>query len=277
MESSSHQTTIAFLGATGRTGSATLGPILAKKDKTVRIRPYVRSKAKLLRLLPELENDPSAEIWEGQLDNVKSLTDCFRGANIIICTVGENQNIPGLCTLQGAAKSIVAALTALQREQGERWTKPRFIMLSAAPENPRFRAAMPAPVYWVLHTAFYYSYADLEAATEILAAAPQLLSLLLVQPPGIVEDEPTGHEISTESVKRTVTYADLGTAFAELALERGYDELDTVGVSSKGGDVSGKYEFELLSRMVIGLIAGYVPGYWPVKRLVHRFLGALGW
>ncbi|ETS83487.1 hypothetical protein PFICI_05363 [Pestalotiopsis fici W106-1] len=276
MENSSLQTTIAFLGATGRTGSATLGPLLANKDKHVQLRTYVRSKAKLLRLLPEIENDSSVEIREGQLDNVKNLTECFRGASIIICTVGENQNIPGLCTLQGAARCIVAALTTLQ-EEDENWSKPRFIMLSAAPENPRFRAAMPAPVLWLLHTAFYYSYADLSAAQDILAAAPQLMSLLLVQPPGIVEDEPTGHEISTESVRKTVTYADLGSAFAELALERAYDELHAVGVSSKGGDVSGKYEFELLSRMVIGLFAGYMPGYWPAKRFIDRIRGALGW
>lgn len=276
MADTNRPTTISFLGATGRTGSETLRSIIAKKDNSVHLRPYVRSKAKLLRLLPQLETDPSAEIWEGQLDNVKALTDCFRGADIIVCTVGENQNIPGLCTLQGAARSIVAALAALETED-ENWSKPRFIMLSAAPENPRFRAAMPAPVYWLLHTAFYYSYADLEGAQDILAASPRLMSLLLVQPPGIVEDDPTGHEISTESVRRTVTYADLGSAFAELALERAYDELHAVGVSSKGGDVTGKYEFELLSRMVVGLVAGYVPGYWPAKRLVDRVFSALGW
>jgi uncharacterized protein YbjT (DUF2867 family) len=259
---------IAFLGATGGTGSATLRSLLSRDGDDIHLRMLVRSKPKLCSLFPQLESSSTAEILEGQLNNVDLMMDCLRGANVVVCTVGENQNIPGLQVLQDVARSIVAALKALKKEDG--WVKPRLIFLSSATWNPRFAAATPAPALWLLKTAFHHPYSDLRAAQAILTASPDLMSLLLVQPPAIVEDLATGHEISTESVRLAVSYADLGSAFADLALERSYDKLGAVGVSSKGGDAFGKYGFELLSRVVVGLIAGYVPGYWPAKQLLSR-------
>ncbi|KAM0820925.1 putative NAD(P)-binding domain-containing protein [Seiridium cardinale] len=263
------QPRIAFLGATGGTGSATLRSLLARQDHKFQLQIFVRSKAKLLRLFPELEASPTSKIWEGQLDNVDTMKDCLRGADIIICTLGENQDIPGLHVLQDGARSMMAALDLLQTEDG--WKKPRLIFLSSATLNARFAAATPAPMIWILRTAFCHPYADLLAAQAIFTAKPHLLSLLLVQPPAIVEDDATGHEISTESVRLAVSYADLGAAFAELALERSYDKLGAVGVSSQGGDAFGKYGLELASRMVIGLLAGYVPGYWSLAALLKNW------
>ncbi|KAK9423178.1 putative NAD(P)-binding domain-containing protein [Seiridium unicorne] len=181
----------------------------------------------------------------------------------------KKQNIPGLHVLQGGARLVTAALDILQTENG--WKKPRLIFLSSATWNPRFAAATPAPMLCIVRTAFCHPCADLLAAQAKFTAKPHLLSLLFVQPPAIVEDDATGHEISTESVRLAVSYADLGAAFAELALERSYDKLGAVGVSSQGGDAFGKYGLELASRMVVGLLAGYVPGYWSLAALLKNW------
>lgn len=250
------------MGGTGATGSATLHSLLSKPDTYEELRILVRSKAKLLRLFPQLEGDPKAKIWEGQLNNLAMMVDCFETANVIICTLGENRNIPGHSLLQDASKTIIAALTLL--EQQSKWQKPRFIFLSAAPLNPRFASAEPSLVHWILKTAFHYSYHDVEEATATLSASPRLLSLLLVQPPAIVEEHATGHVISTDTIQPIVSYADLGAAFADLALERSYDELGAVGVYSKGA-APGKFVFELLLRIIVGLISGYFPGYWTLR------------
>jgi hypothetical protein len=261
-------TTIAIFGATGGTGSATLRSLLARGDKHLHLRIMVRSKSKLLRLFPGLDKEMSVQIWEGQLEDVDMTRNCIQGADIIICTLGENLNIPGLSVLTLGSKSITAALKTLYTEEG--WKKPRLILLSSSTWNARFVAARPSFAHWVVTKAFCYPYADLLAAQAEFSGKPHLLSLLLVQPPAIVDDEPSGHEISTESVRMAVSYADLGAAFADLALERSYDKLDAVGVSSKRGDNFNKYALELLSRMFFGLLAGYVPGYWPLTRLLKN-------
>ncbi|KPM37972.1 hypothetical protein AK830_g8609 [Neonectria ditissima] len=156
--------------------------------------------------------------------------------------------------------SIVDALDDLKSSCAGEWKRPRLLLLSSSTWNDRFAAQMPAIVLSLLKTAFYHPYLDLRLATSLFAASPELLSLLLVQPPAIVEDEPTGVEISTESVGTAISYADLGDAFVELALQDSYAQLDTVGVSSKVQNPLGKYGLELLSRIVKGLIAGYMPG-----------------
>lgn len=268
MSNSMSRSKIAIFGATGGTGSATLRSLLSKDAKPFHLRLFVRSKAKLYRLFPELEKSANVEVWEGQLDEVAAITECLRGADIVICTLGENQNIPGLSVLQTGSKSIVSALDFLSQE--ESFTKPRLLLLSSTTLERRFAAHQPKALLWIVERAFCYPYDDVRGATTNFKAVPQLLSLLVVHPPAIVEDEPTGHQISTEKVRPIVSYADLGSAFAELALETSYDELHFVGVSSLGGDAVGKYALELFSRMIIGLISGWVPGYWPAKNY-------LGW
>ncbi|KAJ3542013.1 hypothetical protein NM208_g4323 [Fusarium decemcellulare] len=261
---------IALFGATGGTGGATLRSMIAEKSlSSLELRLFIRSKAKLLRCHPQLASFPNVHTWEGQVTDTNIITACIQNVDTIICALGENRNIPGVHVLQDLSKSITDGLSDLKNSSGKDWQRPRVILLSSATWNQRLSEHTPAPVHWLVKTAFHYPYVDLLKATAQFEACPDLLSLKLVQPPAIVEDIPTGIEISTDSVRLTVSYADLGAAFANLALrERVFDEINAVGISSHGGDSFGKYGLEILKRIVVGLISGYVPGYWQVKGLL---------
>ncbi|KAH8194698.1 hypothetical protein TruAng_011132 [Truncatella angustata] len=263
---------IAILGATGGTGRATLQSLLSKSDLSIELRVFVRSKEKFYRLFPTLKSNANCEVWEGELTSIDKITECLSGANIIICTLGENQNIPGINVLRVAAASIVSALRTLKAQTGNDWHQPRLLLLSSATWNPRL-SGPSGFVLWLIKTAFHYPYVDLLGAHATLAEADDLLSLLLVQPPAIIDEAPTGFEISTEKSRVAVSYADLGAGFAELATEDAYRQLSAVGVTSLGGDQFGKYASEILSRVFFGLVSGYLPGYWFTKRLIVRIMG----
>ncbi|KAK7419033.1 hypothetical protein QQX98_003535 [Neonectria punicea] len=254
---------IAMFGATGGTGSATVRSLIKRRDfadSPSELRLMVRSKAKLSRLIPELDSLSNVHVREGQLTDTPIIRDCIRDADVIICALGENNNIPGCHVLQDLARSILDALNDLKSSCSGEWKRPRLLLLSSSTWNERFAGQVPAMILSLLKTAFYHPYLDLRLSTSLFEASPELLSLLLVQPAALVDDEPIGMEISTESVSIAVSYSDLGDGFVELALQESYAQLDAVGVSSKGGNAVGKYAMELLSRIVRGLIAGYMPG-----------------
>ncbi|KAH7142684.1 hypothetical protein B0J13DRAFT_526137 [Dactylonectria estremocensis] len=268
-----HPRRIAIFGATGGTGSATVRSFIKRQDfenSSSELTLMVRSKAKLSRLIPELASFSNVHIREGQLTDTATVRDCLRGVDVIICTIGENENLPGCHPIQDIANSIVDALNDLKSSSSTEWTRPRLILLSSSTWNDRFAAHEPALIIWLLKTAFYHPYLDLRLATSTLAASPELLSLLLVQPSALVDDEASGMEISTESVGISVTYADLGNAFVEFALQKSYAELGAVGVTSKCENPLRKYGLELLSRVARGFVSGYMPGYWTLKNLTSR-------
>ncbi|KAF7535996.1 hypothetical protein G7054_g4897 [Neopestalotiopsis clavispora] len=261
-------TKISILGATGATGSNTLRALLAEEHVSLDLRIYVRSKQKLMRLLPELASRKDIHIWEGELTDVDKVTECLSGAEVIIDTIGENRNMPGLSVLQSAAKSIVAALRTIEAREGEAYSRPRLLLLSSSTWNARL--APPPPAIWLIKSAFYHSYADLLAAQAILAQASTLLRLLLVQPPAIIDEPASGFELTVDKPKIAVSYPDLGAAFAELAMNSGYDGLSAIGVTSVGGASFGRYAPEILSRIFWGLLSGFMPGYWWLAGMLVR-------
>ncbi|KAI3572675.1 hypothetical protein IWW34DRAFT_873384 [Fusarium oxysporum f. sp. albedinis] len=261
---------IALFGGTGGTGSATVLAFMKRQDfkDSIELRLLVRAKDKLFRLIPDLATLTNVHVCEGQLTDKPTVRDCLRDADTIICAIGENQNIPGVHVIQDIAKSIVDGLRDLQQSCTGQWKKPRLILLSSSTWNDRFASQEPAIALWFLKTAFHHPYLDLRLATAHFEASSELLSLLLVQPSALVDDEPSGVVISTEQVSMAVSYADLGEGFAELAMEDAYRDLKAIGVSSKAGNNPKKYMAELLIRIVWGMLAGYMPGYWTVKKLV---------
>ncbi|KAF3023010.1 hypothetical protein E8E14_011192 [Neopestalotiopsis sp. 37M] len=278
MATSSKPTTIAIFGATGSTGSATLRSLLAKKDLSLSLRILVRSKERLFKLVPDLLSHPSCQVWEGNLTDTETIQDCLVGANVIICTIGENRNIPGVNVIQTAAHSIVSGLRNLKKQAGQQaattWQKPRLLLLSSVTWNKRLDTGFD-PIRFIVKKAFYYPYADLLEGHRIFGEVDgDLLRLLLVQPPVLIDEPPTGYEISVDKSRVGVSYTDLGAGFAELATEKAYDDVgEAVIVTSLGGDSFGRYASEILSRVFFGLVSGNVPGYWPLKRMLERMWG----
>ena len=255
--------TIAVLGATGKTGRGVIQELLAKTD--IGIHVYVRSSSKLLGLFPGIASNKRVSIFEGSLRDAELMTKCLSGASTIIFTLGDNDNRPGITVIEDGAKTVLSALQTLSElSDGQQWQKPRLIMLSSSTWNPRFAAARPVVLHWIIRTAFSHPYADLLRGQALFQETPSLCKPLLVQPGGLVQNVPSGHEISTESVRLSATYADLSNAIVELATMPGYEELSAVGVSSRGGDNYPRYMPLLGFWMLKGLCAQYIPGFWPV-------------
>ncbi|GKT49585.1 monooxygenase mdpK [Colletotrichum spaethianum] len=255
--------TLAIFGATGRTGSETIKALLAKPNNPFTMRIFVRSRDKLISMFPQFKADRNVKIIEGQVTDVSCVRNCLEGADTIICALGDNDNKPTIRVLEDATRSIVTALKQLKSDAGGEWRRPRFILLSSATWNKRFEAKTPVVVRWLIKNAFYYPYADLLKAHETLQAEPELIKLLLVQPPAIIEEEASGYTISAESVGLAVSYGDLGAAFAELATEKAYEDIAAVGVTS-GLAKEGfpRYGTEVLYRVIRGLMASFIPGFW---------------
>ena len=258
--------TICLLGATGKTGRVVLRLLLAKDLYNLKI--YARSKARLVDIFPDITSNPRVQLYIGPVTDMSLMEKCLSGSRIIIFALGNNDFAP-TTVLRESAYSIVAALNAF-RLRGDTWQKPRMIYLSSASENKRFIEDRPKLVHWLIETAFQNGYDDLKAAQRTILADPSLVSVLLVQPGVLIEEEGTGCEISSESVKLACSYEDLGAAFVELALNGGYEKLNEVGVSSRLGDRAIRYAPIIFSRISMGLFVCYFPGGVAIREALQR-------
>ena len=262
--------TIALLGATGKTGREVLKVLLEKEIYDLKI--YVRNRGKLIAMFPQIASNPRIQLFVGAITDQKVEQDCLRDCPIIICAIGGYSFFPDT-SLRVSGRSIVAALQEL-RERSNSWQRPRMIYLSSSSRNERFAAARPPLVHWLIETAFQNGYNDLKLAHKAILADPSLVSVLLVQPAVLVEEPGSGYEISAEEVKLGCSYEDLGGAFVELAMERSYDNLHEVGVSSSQGDRVLRYLPITFGRIFAGLFAFYVPG---ALQITNALGSALSW
>ncbi|KAL6233816.1 hypothetical protein BDW75DRAFT_182262 [Aspergillus navahoensis] len=115
---------------------------------------YVRSRSKLESLVPSAASDDRATIFEGSLQDSRLTRECLSDATTIICTVGENENIPGITVLRDCARAIIDALSALRASAPTDWTPPRLLFLSSATWNPQLAADQPALLHWMIRNAF---------------------------------------------------------------------------------------------------------------------------
>lgn len=256
------ETTVAVVGSTGKTGRQVVSRLLPLED--IRLHLYVRSRSKLVGLFPSILSNPRVSIYEAPLVDVTNMSNCLKGTQRIIFTLGENDNIPGTRVLQDGAKTIMDALARLKETTLE-YVPPRIIVLSSSTWNEKFAAARPRLLHWAIKNAFVYAYADLRQAHTYLLADPSLASVLLVQPGALVDNPPTGHEISTESIRPCATYGDLASGLVEFTLHNEYDKISAVGVSSKDGDDGAKYGPSMVYMIVRGLCATFVPGFWTMN------------
>lgn len=256
MDQCKHSYSIALLGATGKTGREILRILLTENFSHVHLNIYVRSRVKLEEIFPNLGQYTRVKVFEGPITDVSLVQKCLVDTEIIISVLGQNENIKGQRVLQDAATTTISALQILKSESGE-YRPPRLILLSSATWNPKFAAARPAVMHWLIRTAFCYPYADLVRAQSLYSQRPELLDLVLMQPPALVEEEPSGHVISTEEVTLVVSYADLAAGFVEVMASEEHRGLRAVGVSSRAKNQV-KHVPELLRRILTGLLALYL-------------------
>ncbi|KAH8688712.1 hypothetical protein BGW36DRAFT_412685 [Talaromyces proteolyticus] len=265
----------ALLGATGHTGRRILQKLLQLETiPDIEIHVYARSRAKLESLFPSLSSDRRVTIFHGSLSDENLIRNCLASVDTIICTVGENENIPGVTVLRDCAQAVLRALASLQMEE-KTWIRPRLLLLSSATWNSRFAASRPIVLDWMIRNAFSRPYSDLVKAQEMFLAATSLVSVLLVQPNALVEEAATGCVISTEFAYIAVSYADLADGFVQLATNPTYKEISAIGVSSQGAKKPFLYIPFALGKVIRGLLFQFVPGYWRAEYAISRHMK--GW
>lgn len=265
---------LALLGATGHTGRLVLRNLLTSGYNQMELHIYVRSKEKLIALFPDILSDTRVTIFQGNIQDDGLMQRCLSGVSTIICTLGENENIPGIRVMQDFARSALEALKSL-KDNSSHWKLPRLILLSSATWNKRFADSRPAILHWMIRNAFAQSYEDLVKAQELLKASPSLLSMLLVQPNALVDEAASGCEISTDFAYMAVSYEDLADGFVKLASDPMYTDIDAVGVSSRSAENGLRYFPFVFSKVLRGLMFQFIPGYCRAEYAIYQWLRTL--
>lgn len=257
---------IAIFGSTGRTGRVAVKKLLENKDESCILHLLVRSKRKLQEMISGIEQNPRVVIEEGSSQDISTVKKCLSDASYIVCTVGSNDNQPGIRVIQDTVSTFISALQELKEEKGEAWLRPRMTILSSASQNDAFSAPRPKFLHWAIMNAYNYVYADLAAAEKILLSNESLLSTTLVLPPLIVEGGKTEYTTSTTSVGAVVSYEDLGAGIANVCMEREASGTMCVGVTSN--DLSGCLDsigaWQGPRNLITGFAGRLIPGFWAM-------------
>lgn len=235
----------ALLGATGSTGSAIVRKLLASPPDDLTLNIYVRSRSKLLTLLPTLQDQSSfkVNITEAPLTDSAAMQTCLCGADVIFSCVASNVSAPDSHPSEDAARAITEALSALRSASPDKYATPTVLVLSSASLNKRMSAKYPYLMKSLLMFALHYCYSDVGAGNDILLshsrpedAEAGLLLPIFVTPGGLMDPdgtEETGYELSEEE-GTMVSYADLGAGMVELAAKRESYWFKSVAVNATG-------------------------------------------
>lgn len=234
--------TYALLGATGATGSAVLRCLLSEPPANLQLNILVRSKAKLQKAFPQLQEieSISATITEGNATNEVAMAKCLHGADAVFMCVAQNESALGVSLTYDTVSTIIAALKRRRKTQGSAYKRPSILQLRSASLNPDLSCQVPRVVYNIVSFCLHYNHVDVVRACELYesAAAKGLLSWIYVDPPTVHDafgTQPTGYKlISTEKQETALSYADLGASFCELARRRDEFRNRPVGVTATG-------------------------------------------
>ncbi|CAD0110382.1 unnamed protein product [Aureobasidium uvarum] len=258
---------VALLGATGQAGQEVLKQLL---DKDIDINIYVRSKSKLFNLFPDLDSNPRVHVYEGDISNTTLIKQLLTNIDTIIFTLGWNDNRPGPTIIEDGARAVTTALRDIHNNTQEHKKQPRLIFLSSASWNKKLNGDTPPLQTRMIRLAFHHPYQDLLAGQKILLADPSLLTVTLIQPGALIEEQASGYDIGIDTVGVGCSYPDLGAAMVEVALDERYKSVAAVMVTSKAGYEFGRYAGVVLPKVVMGLAASLVPGFWTVYDLLAR-------
>ena len=107
--------TYAVLGATGSTGQEILKLLLQSPKNTVNA--YVRSKVKLLKLLPKYVDNNNLHVYEGALNDITVMADCISNTSAVFSALGSTvlRMPPIVSWLPAAAYAIKTSPQASRR------------------------------------------------------------------------------------------------------------------------------------------------------------------
>jgi putative NADH-flavin reductase len=261
--------TYALLGATGSTGSAVLRCLLSESPEGVKLNVLVRSKTKLLKAFPKLEQTAAlrTRIVESTSTDPAALETCLEDADVVFMCVGSNDSNHGTTLSYDTATAIIATLHHLRKVRGITYKTPTIVQLRTASLNPALARQAPWLVRQIVSFCLHYNYADMKRACTLYetAAKENVLDYIFVDPPTIHDadgTERTGYNlITTETQETALSYADLGAAMCEIAVRGKEFRNQPVGVTATGrvkktwGVLAG-YLVGGAKNRIVGLIAG---------------------
>lgn len=224
--------TYALLGATGATGSAVLRCLLSDKPSELKLNVFVRSKSKLLASFPQLQTTSPfpIDIFEGSITDKSALKSCLEDADVVFMCIATNDSAPGMSIALDTARAIVASLEVLREDQASTYKTPTILQNRSSSLNPNVNWGATA---YIVHFCFYHVYADLKRAGDLYRSkakeTPDLLGYVFIDPPSLHDangTERTGFKLlapeqqKTEPYSTSLSYADLGAAFCEVAQRR---------------------------------------------------------
>jgi uncharacterized protein YbjT (DUF2867 family) len=121
--------TYAALGATGQTGSEIVKALLPTE---AHLNIYARSLTRLESQFPSIQSAPNVTIFIGNLFNTELLTSCLPNSDVILSSVAQNRNKPGLSVAQRTALAIIQALES-RRSNPE--NLPTVVFLSSPSDS----------------------------------------------------------------------------------------------------------------------------------------------
>jgi hypothetical protein len=249
--------TYALLGATGSAGSAVLRCLLSEPPKHLKLNILVRSKSKLLKAFPKLEETSSLRIRivEGTSTDTAALEPCLENAAVLFMCVGQNESKRGSTLSYDTAAAIIDTLKNLRKLQGSEYRTPTTLQLRTASLNPALARQVPWLVHKIVSSCLHYNYADIKRACNLYesAAEESLLDYIFVDPPTIHDADGTtrtGYKlILTEKQETALSYTDLGAALCEIAERAAEFRNQAVGVTATSK-----------VKATWGVLAGYLVG-----------------
>lgn len=225
--------TFAILGATGTTGQAIL--TLLEKDPTAKIHCFVRNARKLYGQTPHLDlrTNKRVNVFEAPLTDIAALATCIAPCDAVFMCVATNENSPGCSIALDAAHSVVAALSHIRCVQKSEAPLPRIVVLSSGTINDHLCRETPAIAWWLVWIGLKYIYEDLIKAEAYYRLHKSWITVVFVQPGGLVEDVQAGHAVSTEKESTGfLSFLDLAAGMIECGMkDRSATEWDWLGVS----------------------------------------------
>lgn len=251
--------TYAVLGATGNCGTALIQLLL--KREQARVRAYCRNKAKLLRLVPEIETATQVEIFEGSIDDTKLLAHCLRDCRAVFLVISTNDNVPGCRLGQDSAIAVVRTLETLKQS-------PKIILLSSATIDNQLSRRVPFLLRQILLRSASYVYDDLRKTENFLRTQQSWLTTVYIKPGALSLDIQRGHALSFTDETSPLSYLDLAAGMLEAADdELGIYDGRSVGVMN----INGTARFPTGTPMCI--LMGLLRHYFP---FLHPYLPSTG-
>ncbi len=83
---------MAPLGATGAAGSQVLRVLMSTQPAHTQIKLLVRSRHRLLYLVPDIGTNKNVHVLEGQIDDIAIVPVCIANTDAILLSIGRNEN-----------------------------------------------------------------------------------------------------------------------------------------------------------------------------------------